>query len=1643
MMKRVKRWLKAGRELFKTNRRLRVVSFVLLASVVLMMVFVFVPAPNAQAVDKVAAPATAATGGGLPDVNFVTNWLARGTFMISRLFLSLSLFLLTFIIQLAGYNGFIDSTTVTIGWVMMRDLVNMLFVIFLLIIAFGTILGLEQYEWKKLMVKFVLAAILVNFSRVICGLIIDVAQVVMITFVNGIAATAGGNLINAFSLDNLYSFTPDLSPENLNTLDVMISAVAAVAFTGMLMMTMLSIMVMLLFRVIVLWVLIVLSPLAFVMKVIPKTESYSSQWWKEFGNHVVAGPILLFFVWLSFITLGNGNIDEEITNASVPAGNLSQTDASSVSGAATSGISDLMGWGKMANFAIAIGMLIAGAKLSQQFSVEGGNMMGGVRDFGKKVAATAAGVGLGMWAYNTLKGGASKTGHWGKQKGIDALTDYGSMARSGVNIFKNKTLSKVPGIGTVVNWSARRAKGARTLKDASEKSDKLLAREQSSGWKGDLKRQIEGQLEATEERSKVRDRAGVDEAKLKHLNTERIKDGKGTGKTWGQEAAGYKTEADAAAHNVSGLITGIQATDRERDMAAFAASAQALETAKKNTESAEVHTLRVSIENNDQRQQDREQELVGPERKAGDEFGEQYKILDGQLATQWTEAGEEFTKISNRYVAESSEPDDNLRTKGGDWYLGKTKLEKEKEELLQKLKKTQTGTKAHTGLLEDIQTKNVEIEAFEAKMPEELSTAKQTVERLEQERLTVNSNFTVGKKRLNDEIEKKMAQDPELKSLKIEKKQNQKIIAEAKKTQEASPEFKVADRRRQIMEAYIAENPVAEEKRKTLEKELEEKGLRKQFLKEAKGNNPGKSSEEVSAIADGMFKDEVNRRLGKEFLIEHFKVHPELIGGDLLKKRLDAMVASEMVKHDVGYGVNPGLAGADVKMWEDLHRAVDAEHPDWGADKKKPELWRRYLQASGQAPQTSIKEMGSAIDEEAGRLANEFTTEKVIPGLVGAGARATRAELLDEAAQKRLEAAKGGSKEEALKIPAIRALFEATQKSVVVAEGAQKAVDMVKEEMLQGIYSEGLKDLKTQHEAAQKKHSLELAAARERAKESPDHDVLSAILRKIDEENKILNKKSIGAKTALANVKAGYFAEHTGIAKQEMLDEADDQYSMERYGNHTQSTAMKSLINKKMQEYTGVEREQAVTMAVDNFAHAQAIKESGGELARDQEAMMMAGITFLTKEAWSDDMLAEIVNRIKASNRGELTGEARGQGELLKKLFEDRLQWGGIDGNDPDLNNFVNQSSNKRTNDLHRLIALGGDADLMMSENAVLKHMKDTGKGYGDAFKSLVEKVSDSSKGFGDIAKDLGFEGMRLQNQLRAFTNNFKLGKGVNAEAGWKTYQDKINSHAESYQFLADAKKMALNVAHLDDGGHTYFDMKEKMFRGQDADDAMNFILGDWRKLGSEERMRRLKTHSNGQMNEDSQTIAIDMRNAKALRETYQNVTTEHNFNRQDGRNIDHLAGLAAGEKAVIDPKTGRMIIGGVTSAMQTSTFGHLDTLEKRQEAALRQLADNFAVTMDNAPIALAAALGMRSNMDFDEATAGHFNLMLPEGEAILSNGSREIKTTADMLEFIERYRSGINRKEQGALNRVAIQRAYNSQANRSPGKNDDGQMAA
>jgi len=182
-----------------------------------------------------------------------------------------------------------------------QGFVNMLLVLILVYIALATILRLAGYETKKLLVTFIIVALLVNFAPVICGLIVDASNIVMNFFVKGIKEAGAATLLNRL----------------VNIKNISISGLSDVMFNFKLMeskiMQLLVIttvnlalfLVLLLFafifmaRYIVIWILVILSPLAFACYILPATKKYWTMWWNQFLQWSFIGAICGFFLYLA------------------------------------------------------------------------------------------------------------------------------------------------------------------------------------------------------------------------------------------------------------------------------------------------------------------------------------------------------------------------------------------------------------------------------------------------------------------------------------------------------------------------------------------------------------------------------------------------------------------------------------------------------------------------------------------------------------------------------------------------------------------------------------------------------------------------------------------------------------------------------------------------------------------------------------------------------------------------------------------------------------------------------------------------------------------------------------------------------------------------------------------------------------------------------------------------------------------------------------------------------------------------------------------------------------------------------------------------------------------------------------------------
>ncbi len=191
-----------------------------------------------------------------------------------------------------------------IGWGLTRDFANIIIVLALVVIGLGTALRLAGYQAQKALPSLILIALLINFTPVICGLIVDASNILMSFFVG--EGFAGGNSFVNLAL-NQWSNISSLAG-GLKFWDPVASQEAIAASIGSFVLIMFNFFAALIYlvfallfalRYVAIWVLVILSPLAFACYILPDTRNVWSQWWKQFIQWSFIGVIAAFFLYLA------------------------------------------------------------------------------------------------------------------------------------------------------------------------------------------------------------------------------------------------------------------------------------------------------------------------------------------------------------------------------------------------------------------------------------------------------------------------------------------------------------------------------------------------------------------------------------------------------------------------------------------------------------------------------------------------------------------------------------------------------------------------------------------------------------------------------------------------------------------------------------------------------------------------------------------------------------------------------------------------------------------------------------------------------------------------------------------------------------------------------------------------------------------------------------------------------------------------------------------------------------------------------------------------------------------------------------------------------------------------------------------------
>ena len=299
--------------------------------------------------------------------------------LLINLFGKLLAIIAVLIVDVAQYNNIVNVEAVARGWLILRDICNLFFVVFLLFIAFSTVLGIERYSAKRTLGALIVAAVLINFSRFICGAIIDLAQIIMLVFVSAFKDMAIGNFTDLLGIDKLLSMSSggegtEIAEESgfgepevfMATFFALIMVLISLVVVGILFLILVA-------RIVALWLLTILSPIAFVGHILPATQAYARQWWDKFINYVIIGPVMAFMLWLT-LTVASVSIDDVVLKAQLE--NEKMFSVKNAPDFLSATINKASSAPHILSYALAIGMLLGCLLIPQKLGTIGGKMAG-------------------------------------------------------------------------------------------------------------------------------------------------------------------------------------------------------------------------------------------------------------------------------------------------------------------------------------------------------------------------------------------------------------------------------------------------------------------------------------------------------------------------------------------------------------------------------------------------------------------------------------------------------------------------------------------------------------------------------------------------------------------------------------------------------------------------------------------------------------------------------------------------------------------------------------------------------------------------------------------------------------------------------------------------------------------------------------------------------------------------------------------------------------------------------------------------------------------------------------------------------------------------------------------------------------------
>ncbi|MBQ6511016.1 hypothetical protein IJI94_03615 [Candidatus Saccharibacteria bacterium] len=220
-----------------------------------------------------------------------------------------------------------EDSPIRIVWSYCRDITNIIFIIFIIIVVYSQVtgLGISNYGIKKTLPRIIIAALLVNLSFIICSAAVDISNIIGGSLKGLFTSVQESTIASNASLGEVAK----VSWTDLTAVFTGSTAVAGIAigaagglsqFFWMLIPILLGAIVSIVIGLItislrqaIVFLLVMISPLAFVAYLLPNTEKWFTKWRQLLTQMLVFYPMfsLLFGAsqlagWILMTSIGSG-----------------------------------------------------------------------------------------------------------------------------------------------------------------------------------------------------------------------------------------------------------------------------------------------------------------------------------------------------------------------------------------------------------------------------------------------------------------------------------------------------------------------------------------------------------------------------------------------------------------------------------------------------------------------------------------------------------------------------------------------------------------------------------------------------------------------------------------------------------------------------------------------------------------------------------------------------------------------------------------------------------------------------------------------------------------------------------------------------------------------------------------------------------------------------------------------------------------------------------------------------------------------------------------------------------------------------------------------------------------------------------------